>query len=465
MTTDRIAFPITIVSTDRALLRETSWMLGSCGMQASSSTDWSNTAIWRLSDRPSLLLLDARDQEQIEAFLERPRNQPYHYVIAFCDSDAETYIAKLLDSGVEDILSLPTNSNELRTRVQAGLRRVEFECRLAKTISKDPKSGYDTCNGFAKKLQQKIRDQSGADESVVVAVGIDSQDILCGQFGALVYEMANQTLAKCITEQTTDEDFCAALDDGVFLVYLENSAVREGVQCAELIVKEFKAQNVLAPEFGVRITVSGTVFGVPKDTEANEVVSRTLQAFQQVKNSGGNAILDAFAMEQAFATWMRQATSADANRAALARHIMLPLPCVLPADTANKHHSEQLGILVLDSEAPHPPCASVLDRQGRFLGVVDPSRIDWSNGHFASSVSEHLEPTSATASCSQPTNELAETMDEAGSDYLVILDGERPVGFVTRSMLPTTDSFSVNDSLWENEVLDGYELERLVVPA
>ena len=465
MTTDITAFPITIVSTDRTVLREVSWTLHALGFESTSSNDWGNTAMWRLLDRPSLLLIDARDQEQVQEFLETQGSQAYRYILAFHDSMNAAEVTRLMEAGIEDIIGLPANPGELLTRVQAGLRRVEFESRMAETISWDPRSGMTTGKGFSRLLQRRIEDRAGKDDSVVIALSIDQQETLGKQFGSLVAGMANDTLAKCLVDQTTEEDFLALLEDGIFLVYLENSAVREGIQFAELIVKEFKAQNVLAPEFGARITVSGTVLSPsPKET-AGEVVQRALKAFGQVRDSGGNLIIDTFAMEQSYSMWQRRATISNPVAGTISRHVMESLPFVLPADAAQTTESNPLEIFALLAESPRPPCTVAVDRQGRFLGTLEDSFFDDIAQDNSGSVEDYLVHSTATVDANQPLDECGNLLGESEGECLVVLEGEKPVGYITREKLSTAASFAVDEA----DTLPRYQAEQdlvsLVVPA
>lgn len=421
--------------------------------------------MWRLMDRPSLLLLDARNHEEIQASLGAPRSNPYRYHIAFHDAITETDAAKLIDLGADDIVTQPGNPGEVLTCIQTGLRRIEFECRLAQTISSDPWSGLATGRGFARHLERKIQNRTGKSGSVVIALRIDSLEILSTQFGSLISEMANKTLAKCLAVQTTKEDSFALLEDGVFLVYLENSAVREGIQFAELIIKEFKAQNVLAPEFGVKITVSGTVLALPKKASAEEVIQRALIAFEQVTDSGGNQILDAQELEQSFATWRRQTTEPTPFHGTRAKHVMAPLPFVLPVDGSRSTHSESLGILALRSGAPQPPCSVVVDRQGCILGVVEQSYFDQLESKSPPSLEEHLVPVTATVDGARPLSELGELMDATESGYLIVLDDDKPIGYLTSDKLATTRFSSAAEQENSPSYQAEHNVESLVVPA
>lgn len=465
MTIDKTAFPITIVSTDRAALRELSWTLEALGFNSTSSSDWGKSAMWRLLDRPSLLLVDARDQEQLQQLLESPHAQVYRYTMAFHDSISAAEVAKLMDAGIEDVVGLPGNPGELLTRIQSGLRRIEFENRLSENSSWDAKSGMTTGKGFARQLQRRIDDRTGTTDSVVIALSIDQQDTLGTQFGSLVSGMANETLARCLVDQTAEEDFFAFLDDGVFLVFLEKSAVREGIQFAELIVKEFKAQNVLSPEFNARITVSGTVLSVSPQDPAGQIVQRALKAFGQVRDSGGNLIIDAFAMEQSFSMWERRATGTSPTSGMTAKHVMESIPFLLSADERQTSDSSSLGMFSLHSESPQAPCAVAVDRQGRFLGLVQQSYFAAAHHDSDVSIEEYLVHTSATVDTNQPVTGCCELLEEAESDCLVVLDSEKPVGYITREKLSAIDGFTVTETDSEPKYDAKYELESLVVPA
>ncbi len=429
--------------------------------------------MWRLSDLPGLFLLDSRDTEEIQACLEAPRSKPYRYCLAFHDAISKSEATKLLDSGAEDIVAFPGNTGELLTRLQAGLRRIEFETKLEQQMSSDSASGATTGSGFVRRLEHKNNDNlehknndnTETTNGVVIVLSIDQQDILCTQFGSLVSEMANKTLANCLVEQMTDGDFFGSLEDGVYLVYLEGSKTSEGSQFAELIVNEFKAQQVLAPEFGARITLSGTVLDNVNKTPAQEIVQHALEAFQQVKDSGGNLIVDANDLEQYFSAWQRSNTEANSANETTAKHIMEPLPFVLTANDSHSNHSEPLQFYTLQSKAPKPPCSVVVDREARLLGIVEESYFDRPGTESIQDLEEHITPTSATVDKSLPLSELTDSLATAGSDYLIVLDNEKPIGYITRDKLAATHSISVNQQELAPLFRAEHELEELVVPA
>ena len=420
--------------------------------------------MWRLLDRPAVMVWDARDREEFQACLESPRSTPYNYRIAFHDALDEGEVAKILEWGADDIVAYPANPGELLNRIQTGIRRIEFENRLTQQTSYDPATGATTGSGFVRRLQNTINSKTGKNDSVVIALSIDHQDILISQFGNLVSHMANCTLAGCITEQTTEEDFVASLDDGVFLVYLENSVAREGVQFAELIVREFKAQNVLSPDFGGRISLSGAVLQLPAEPSAEDIVQHTLNAFDHAKHSGGNLIVDANDLPEPFSTPPHQGTQAFSLDGTLTKHVMLPLPFVLPIEEPEHSSSDHLHLFTLHSTARQPPCSVVVDRQARFLGTVQQSYFDELAGGASPSLEEHLVLTTPTADETQPAADLTDLLNAVGSNFLIVLDGEKPVGVVTRDRLTAATSASAGEKESAPEYRERHHLEALVVP-
>lgn len=464
MTVDTTEFPITIVSTDRKSLRELSWTLSSLGLPSLSSTDWNDGAVWQLSERPSLLLLDARDVAEIQAFLELPRTEPYRYRIAFDDAAAESRLAKLMDWGADDFIGIPANPGEVLTRVEAGLRRLEFERRLAEMASCDAGSGLTTGCGFTRRLQQQLKSPSSVTNSVVVALGIDAQEILSTQFDYLLCELTKNSLAECLEEQMTGDDFYATLEDGTCLAFLKNSAVAEGIACADLVASQFRARSALSTEFEVRITASGVVASASAAERGDEVVQRALVALRQVQDAGGNQVLDACELEQYFVEWQQRSNHSSLLREALARHIMEPMSLVLPVDGNHADADDVWGNYALQSDAPQPPCAAVVDRQGRLLGVVQLSAADQFHEESVRPLEELMTQATDTVDGSAPLGNLIDAMDRAEGDYLIVVEGDKPVGYVTREKLATLDDFDSAKRPTVARCEAEHDLASLVVP-
>src|SRR5690606_25886518 len=105
-------FPITIVSTDTTALREISWALAAFGYRATASSAWSDHAPWRRIGTPSVLLLDARDEET-QRLLSAPRTEPYVYRIVFYEAALPAGSECLTGMGADDLVRYPLNMGEI----------------------------------------------------------------------------------------------------------------------------------------------------------------------------------------------------------------------------------------------------------------------------------------------------------------------------------------------------------------
>ncbi len=459
MTSTAIPFPITIVSSDTTALREISWTLSSFGYQVVASSDWSEHAAWRQMVIPSLLLLDARDEEEIKEVLSSPRTTPFVYRIAFYETIPNP--DRLLDLGADDFIRYPVNIGELLSRLKNGGRRLEFERRFKMTESFDQQPGIISKRRFIQKLERQLHNNRDAHDGALVVMGIDSLERLQAQYGFSAVEDATTRLAQCLNAELSSEDFCGIVQEGIFVVLLQECTVSEGVQFGEDISKQFNEQSTAADGKRARQSVSGIVLNWPTGETANDAVHRGVTALGYVRCSGGSLVLDVNEIEEEFSTWKRQFPSYHEVNA---RHMMEALPLVLSIDDPTLIDRQGLGVYAFASGQSLPPCVPVVDEMGHLLGVVDTVALREYGSDIFGSLDEHLVPVSDTVSGSAPLDEIVNTLAISPKDYLVVVENKKPIGYISYENLAaiTVDPMDRQDDSFKELADTG--LNSLVVP-
>jgi GGDEF domain-containing protein len=424
-------FPITIVSTDTTALREISWTLSSLGYQATTSSDWSDHAAWQRTNHPSLLLLDARDESEIRKLLSSPRSTPYSYRVAFYDSHSLVNADKLMELGADDLIRYPLVIGELISCLKRGRRRLEFEKRFSIATTFDLQTGIANRQGFLRQLERKLRDTRGRNEGCVLVMGIDFLDTIRPQYGQFAVEEANTLLAKLLHQELASEDSRGILQEGVYAALLQGQSVNQGIAFAENLGRIFSESSYTLNSKGLRLTLSGVVFDWPWGENAAEAIKRGLVALRNVRGFGGNQILEASEVEEAYMHWQQ---NLPMHNNVDAQHIMEALPLVLPISAANSTPNSW-GIHAFSSQQPFPPCVPVIDESGSLLGVIEAETFrDCGSDAFAA-IDEHLDPNPEVIVSDARLTAIATAMQAANKGYLLVVENNKPVGYITAETL------------------------------
>ncbi|TWU21904.1 diguanylate cyclase domain-containing protein [Bythopirellula polymerisocia] len=461
MTSSTTPFPIKIVSTDRTALRELSWALSSFGYQVDSSSDWNENAAWQQVDTPSLLILDARDEDQTRVALASQRATPFVYRIALYDANSSAKSNRLLESGADDLVRFPVNIGELLSRIKSGARRLEFERRLGTTIGFDKHSRITNQRRFIRQLERQLRDTLDTKDGVLIVLGIDSLDSLRSQNGNFAVAEATTILAQCLGEELTDEDCCGVVDEGVFAVLLQGSSVSEGLEWAEDISSKFTGQAPATEGGRARHTISGVVLNWPTGNTASHEVQRGVTILGQVRSFGGDLILDGNEVEQIHSDWKQKFPP---YHEVFAHHVMEALPLVLPINGENSIDRESLGIYAFASGQNLPPCIPVVDEKGLFLGVIESNSFRQCGNDVFDSIEEHLIPVSETIKGDVRLDAIISTMASNQKDYLVVVEDSKPIGFITYENIVAMAVDPIGGEEDSQPVLVDAGMNSLVIP-
>ncbi|QEG34454.1 diguanylate cyclase domain-containing protein [Bythopirellula goksoeyrii] len=428
MTSSATRFPVTILSTDTTALREISWTLSSFGYEVVASSDWSDLAAWRRNATASLLLIDARDGKECREVLCSPRTTHFIYRIAFYGTESSTNPDQLLDLGADDLVRFPVNIGELLSRLKSGARRLEFEERFNRASSLDPQTGIATRSGFVRQLERQLRTKNDAQDGALVVMGIDALSRLHMQKGYFAVREATTMLAQCLNEKLSDEDLCGIVQEGEFAVLLQGCTVSEGIELAQDISKQVNHKYSASHGENSSLSISGVVLNWPAGDTAEDAVTRGTTALSQVRGYGGNLILDANDVEQEFSTWKQKFPP---YHEVYAQHVMEALPLVLPKDGLGSGENQSLGIYSFASNQTLPPCVPVVDEKGQLLGALESDSFRQSGSDVFHTIDEHLVPVSDTVKVDMRLDEIISSMAMAQKDYLVVVENEKPVGYIT----------------------------------
>lgn len=447
-------FPLVIVSTDTTALREISWALSEHGYQGVPYSDWSEQALWRRMSAPGLVILDARDQQHIQAALAESRSTPYVYRVALYDPNLLGNPDMLVDLGADDLLRFPLVGGELVSILRRGERRLEFEKRFALSTTFDQQSGVANRRGFTIQLDRLLLDKENKSNYALAILGIDFLETIRERHGFLALEKACSLVAEVIHEGLSPQDCRGLLDKGVFAVLLHGQSLAEAKQFAQ------EANDRIAATIGtdLPISLSGVTLNWPSGDKAEVTIRRAMTALDHVRGWGGNQIHDLKEVELEHSTWKRKFTAAPA---AEARNVMEPLPLVLPLSSATS--TNRLGVYSFTA-GQVPPCVPVVDDVGHFVGVIDGEIFKNSGPDVFNALEEYLEPAPSTLRGDSHLDDITAALESSDKDYLLVIDNKKPIGFVTHETLAAYEVKAGGDSSDLKFASASWGLSSLVVP-
>jgi GGDEF domain-containing protein len=429
-------FPLAIVSTDTTALRELSWTLSAYGYQALATSDWSEQAPWRRVAAPTLLILDARDEQQIEAALASARSTPYSYRIALYDGNLLGNPDMLMDLGADDLIRYPLNAGELMSCLRRGARRLEFEKRFNRSATFDQQRGVANRRGFTLQMGRKLKDSDGSEGHTLVVLGIDFLDTLRDQHGSTAVENACSLVADMIFSGLTAQDCRGVVEEGVFAVLLHDRSVSDGLLFANEVNEQFAA--IIGK--GIRISLSGIALGWPSGETAEVAIQRATAALDRIKGWGGKQILDLGEVEREYTAWNLRFAGQQATDA---RQAMEAFPLVLPLQSASS--AGGLGITSF-TEGYMPPCLPIVDDVGHLVGVIDKTTFRTHGNEVFNSLDEHLESIPATLRGDSGLDEIVSSLESAKSDYMLVVENKKPIGYVTNETVAALRASISSDS-------------------
>lgn len=447
-------FPLTIVSTDTTTLRELCWTLSAYGYQAIATSDWSEEATWRRPVAPTLVILDARDEQQIEAALAAARSTPYSYRVALYDGNLLSNADVLMDLGADDLIRYPLNVGELIACLRRGARRLEFEQRFNRSATFDQQRGVANQRGFTLQLARKLKENGGSTGNSLLVLGIDFLDTIRAQHGSAAVENVCSLVTDMIFSGLSAQDCRGIVEESVFAILLHDQSVSDGL----LFANEVNAQFASVIGKGIAISLSGVVLGWPSGDTAEVALERAMSALHQIKAWGGKQVLELGEVERVYSEWNLRFASQQATDA---RHAMEAFPLVLPLQSAAS--TGRLGITSF-AEGCLPPCVPIVDDVGHLVGVIDKTTLHAHGNEVFNSLDEHLEPVSTTLRGDSGLDEIVSSLESTESGYLLVVENKKPIGYVTHetvAALRANLGSESNEHSWQ--VVD-CGLNSLVVP-
>ncbi|TWT67757.1 CBS domain protein [Posidoniimonas polymericola] len=452
MKTDESALSVTIVSTDRAVLRELSWTLSLFGYHVTATTEYSEDSPWRRDTCPGILLIDTLVGEEADQIISATRTAHYQYRIAIHDFTSGESCERLLTLGVDDVVRKPTNLGELLTRLRAGVRRLEFERRLGQHAMLDSASGLPSRRGLERQIQE--RNLSGRTGPVsLLVVGVDFLPLIEQQSGVRAVQHLSTNLAKCIAEDLGEQEIGGVLAANAFALLL-NRSPEAAEQFAKQLATSYSSCETLARAARTSPTLSALVVPWSADQSIAAQLDQCETTFCHLQSCGGDCVVHAQQLRDQISTWRTNMDEGVPFEEVIAQDLMEMFPI-----TFTTHQLDSgLAAGVVSPQLLCSPCFPVVDDEGTLVGVIDP-------GQLASSSGSQTLRQPPTLHQTQTLSEMFDAFTVSDESQMVVVDDDnRPIGYLSSEGLASLVLDPISAVRYQQSATASQGLSSLVVP-
>jgi predicted signal transduction protein with EAL and GGDEF domain len=262
------------------------------------------------ADGPRLAILDwvmpLKDGPSVCREVRACASNPYVYLILLTSRESPGDVVAGLESGADDYLTKPCNSQELRARVRAGQRILELQDKLIHDAHHDSLTDLPNRAFFSQRLAESVRtaNRNPDYQFAILFVDIDRFKLINDSFGHLSGDTLMSGVAQRILDAVRTEDaifrittprrsnrglfdVVARIGGDEFVILLDDIAgIENGVRVAQRI------QAVLEPAFlisGEEVVVTASIGIAMNDihpVDAADILQRADAAMYKAKVQG-----------------------------------------------------------------------------------------------------------------------------------------------------------------------------------
>jgi len=221
-----------------------------------------------VADGPRIALLDwvmpELDGPAVCREVRRNKQQSYVYLMLLTSKEAKEDVIAGLESGADDYLTKPFNSEEMKARLRAGLRILDLEDRLIEAredmrfrATHDPLTSLWNRGVILELLERELIRSHREQVSTAILLGdLDHFKKVNDTCGHLAGDEVLRETARRLTSSVRSYDFVGRYGGEEFLIVLSNCNPSFGFARAEEIRKAISQRPILTPVGPLSITIS-----------------------------------------------------------------------------------------------------------------------------------------------------------------------------------------------------------------
>ena len=256
------------------------------------------------TDAPRLAILDwmmpHMHGAQVCRAVRKRQQRLYTYVILLTSKGHKQDVVDGLEAGADDYVTKPFDSNELRSRVRAGLRLLEMQEQLIHAqdllqirATQDALTGLWNRGAILELLSKELARARRTSGSIgIILADLDHFKRVNDTYGHLAGDIVLREAAQRMRSSMRDYDVIGRYGGEEFLVIVPESGFASTVAQAERLRRAVAEAPVITPEGSIAITISlGVTAGGGEDSLAAESLVRAADAaLYQAKKLGRNRV-------------------------------------------------------------------------------------------------------------------------------------------------------------------------------
>jgi len=422
---------VLVVTEDRVLQRQLSGFFDLVGYRVLQAAERGAALAAAAAENPQIVLLDAElaaagDWELCGLLTARPpASGPFKFLLV--DEPDQQHLHEALEAGIDDFLIKPIAYGELLSRLRAAARVLEYDRRVSHQSRVDPLTGLLSRSALAGHFRRQLADHNGATARVAcVVIDIDFFSRVGRQQGAAASDALLQAFAQELNRLRTGSEVLGCLGSDRFCAMLpgtNEAAAAEWAENARAALLDCQFDVVGTP---LRVTISAGVASSEPAERAEQLIDRAIQALVGAKAMGRNCVCRS---SELVAEPKGFGASEKLFELTTVRDVMTPCTVFLGPQEPVAEAIELLDRTRLDG-------IPVIDNKGKLLGVCERiSLAELAETDHAGSVREVMTTEVQTFAQDESLAALMEHFTRDNSSLVVVIDGSKPVGFVTCNSL------------------------------
>lgn len=255
----------------------------------------------RSAGRPQLALLDwAMPGRSGPEVCRELRSSPvseddYVYVIMLTGRADHDSLLQALDAGADDFVAKPYELGELRMRLRAAKRVIDFQAYLSEQALVDPLTGLLNRRGLERSLRAELaRAARQASSPAVIIADLDHFKSVNDNYGHEAGDRVLQETADRIRAKLRDFDTAVRYGGEEFLIICPEADPDSAMAIAERIRTEIESRPYAVPGGETAVTASFGVSAGDPGLSGDSLIRRADNALYEAKRRGRNCVVGAW---------------------------------------------------------------------------------------------------------------------------------------------------------------------------